>query len=99
MPPPRRVLVVDDDRLAPHMARAVLGKAGFTVHVATNGADAIAKLRARPFDAMLLDVWMPRMDGLAVLERMKRLKHRPKVVMLTSDDTPETLLRAIRQHA
>ena len=97
--PAARVLVVDDDRLTRHMARSVLTNAGFAVHVATNGADAVKRLRTRTFDLMLLDVWMPRMDGLAVLQRMKRLKHRPKVVMLTSDDAPETLLRAIRQEA
>jgi len=48
---------------------------------------------------MLLDVWMPRMNGLAVLDKIKRIKQRPKVIVLTSDDTPETLLRAIRQRA
>jgi DNA-binding response OmpR family regulator len=93
------VLVVDDDRVTRHMTRSVLTKAGFNVRVAKDGAEAIDRLRARRFDLMLLDVWMPRMDGLTVLDRMKRVKHRPTVVMLTSDDAPETLLRAIRQQA
>ena len=102
MPPRRdaaRVLVVDDDRITRHMAQSVLEKAGFAVQAATNGAAAIKRLRAAPFDLMLLDVWMPRMDGLAVLDQIKGFKRRPKVVMLTSDDAPETLLRAIRRQA
>ena len=93
------VLVVDDDPLMRHMTRSVLTGAGFTVRVAKDGAEAIDRLRAKRFDLMLLDVWMPRMDGLAVLDRLKRVKHRPKVVMLTSDDAPGTLLRAIRREA
>jgi CheY-like chemotaxis protein len=97
--PAARVLVVDDDRTARHVARTVLMKAGFHVRVAKDGAEAIGRLRATPFDLMLLDVWMPRMNGLAVLDRLKRVKHRPKVIVLTSDDAPETLLRAIRQRA
>jgi CheY-like chemotaxis protein len=48
---------------------------------------------------MLLDVWMPRMGGLDLLERLKQAKHKPKVVVLTSDETPETLFKAIRQQA
>jgi len=96
---PARVLVVDDDRLTRHMARSVLTRAGFEVRVARDGAEALDRLRSRTFDLMLLDVWMPRIDGLAVLDRMKRVKHRPTIVMLTSDDAPETLLRAIRQQA
>jgi CheY-like chemotaxis protein len=93
------VLVVDDDRLTRHVTRSVLARAGFNVRVAKNGAEAIERLKATRFDLMLLDVWMPLMDGLTVLDRLKRVKHRPTIVMLTSDDTPETLLRAIRQQA
>jgi two-component system, OmpR family, response regulator len=96
---PLRILVVDDDRATRHVARAALMKAGFTVRVAKDGVEALARLRASRFDLMLLDVWMPRMDGLGVLERLKRLKTRPRVVVMTSDDAPETLLRAIRQQA
>jgi DNA-binding response OmpR family regulator len=97
--PAASVLVVDDDRLMRHITRVVLTRAGFNVRVAKDGAEAIVRLRAKRYDLMLLDVWMPRMDGLAVLERLKRLKHRPTVVMLTSDDAPETMLRAIRNQA
>jgi CheY-like chemotaxis protein/anti-sigma regulatory factor (Ser/Thr protein kinase) len=94
-----RILVVDDDRATRHVARAALLKAGFTVRMAKDGVEALARLRATRFDLMLLDVWMPRMDGLGVLDRLKRMKARPRVVVMTSDDAPETLLRAIRQQA
>jgi CheY-like chemotaxis protein len=101
--PPRpaveRILVVDDDRTTRHVTRSVLAKAGFTVRVAKNGAEAIGRLRSGRFDLMLLDVWMPRLDGLGVLDRIKQMRRRPKVVVLTSDDAPETVLRAIRQRA
>ena len=48
---------------------------------------------------MLLDVWMPRMDGLDVLAELLRLQEPPRVVVMTSDDDAETLLRAFRQQA
>lgn len=93
------VLVVDDDRLTRHIARSALTKAGFNVLTAKDGTEALARLREKRFDLMFLDVWMPRMDGLTVLDRMKRIKRPPKVVMLTSDEAPETMLRSIRQRA
>jgi anti-sigma regulatory factor (Ser/Thr protein kinase) len=48
---------------------------------------------------MLLDIWMPRMNGLELLARLRREPLRPKVVVMTSDDTPETLLQAVREQA
>jgi len=98
------ILVVDDDRATRLVTRAALTKAGFQVRVAKDGAEALTRLRAHKFDLMLLDVWMPKMDGLGVLDRMKRENgrrpgHRPKVVIMTSDEAPETLLEAIRQRA
>jgi two-component system, OmpR family, response regulator len=93
------ILVVDDDRATRHLTRTTLVKAGYTVRVARNGAEALSRLRTRKFDLVLLDVWMPRMDGLEVLDRLKPRKAGPKVVVMTSDDAPETLLRAIRKQA
>lgn len=92
------ILVVDDDRATRHATRSVLAKAGYQVRVARDGADALSRLRAGTFDLMLLDVWMPRMDGLQVLEQLKG-RRVPRVVVMTSDDTPETLLQAIRRRA
>jgi len=48
---------------------------------------------------MLLDVWMPRMNGLELLEQLRTLEHRPRVVVMTSDETPATLLQAVRDQA
>jgi DNA-binding response OmpR family regulator len=97
--PSARVLVVDDDRTTRHLMRAVLAKEGFAVGVAKDGTEAIARLRAKRYDLMLLDVWMPRLDGLGVLDRLAGTKRKPTVVVLTADDTPETLLRALRRQA
>lgn len=94
-----RVLVVDDEAATRHLTRTVLARAGFRVKVAKDGVEALRRLRDEKFDLVLLDVWMPRIDGLTVLERIRKRKARPKVVVMTSDDAPETLLRAIRQQS
>jgi CheY-like chemotaxis protein/anti-sigma regulatory factor (Ser/Thr protein kinase) len=77
----------------------VLGAAGLTVVAASDGREALRRLAGGRFDLILLDVWMPRLSGLDVLERLRRRKAPPKVIMITSDDTPATLLEATRRHA
>jgi CheY-like chemotaxis protein/anti-sigma regulatory factor (Ser/Thr protein kinase) len=94
-----RILVVDDDRTTRHVLSKVLTSAGFSVTVAKDGVEALAFLRRRRFDLLLLDVWMPRMTGLDLLERLRTRKVRPRVVVMTSDEAPETLLEAVRQQA
>jgi CheY-like chemotaxis protein len=94
-----KILVVDDDRLTRHVLRGVLTKAGFATTVAKDGVEALKALKSRRFDLLLLDVWMPRMNGLELLERLGSRKTRPRVVVMTSDDAPETLLKAVRQQA
>jgi CheY-like chemotaxis protein/anti-sigma regulatory factor (Ser/Thr protein kinase) len=93
------ILVVDDDRATRHLTRVALSKAGYQVRLAKDGAEALDRLRTHKFDLMLLDVWMPKMDGLGVLDRLKTEKARPRVVVMTSDDAPQTLLDAIRKQA
>ncbi|HSC27353.1 MAG TPA: response regulator [Vicinamibacterales bacterium] len=94
-----RILVVDDDRTTRHIIRKVLTNAGFTASVAKDGVDALKALRGRRFDLLLLDVWMPRMNGLDLLSELRRRKARPRVVVMTSDDAPDTLLKAVRGQA
>jgi CheY-like chemotaxis protein/anti-sigma regulatory factor (Ser/Thr protein kinase) len=94
-----RILVVDDDRTTRHVLSKVLTSAGFTTSVAKDGVEALKILRTKRFDLLLLDVWMPRMNGLDLLAQLRKRKSRPRVVVMTSDDAPETLLRAVREHA
>jgi CheY-like chemotaxis protein/anti-sigma regulatory factor (Ser/Thr protein kinase) len=93
------ILVVDDDRVTRHLLRKVLTAAGFETAVAKDGVDALKALRARRFDLLLLDVWMPRMNGLDLLAKLRTRKTRPRIVVMTSDDTPQTLLTAVRDQA
>lgn len=95
----KNILVVDDDRTTRHVLKGVLEGAGFTTSVARDGIDALKILRAEPFDLLLLDVWMPRMNGLDLLAKLRTRKTRPRVVVMTSDDAPETLLKAVREQA
>ncbi len=94
-----KILVVDDDPQLREVIVETLSAAGFSSESAADGVEALARLEKEEFDLMLLDVHMPRMDGLEVLGRLRTLPRHPKVVVMTGDDTPETLLRAIRERA
>ena len=94
-----RILVVDDDRATRHLIRGILINAGHRVAVAKDGVEALTRLKTNKIDLVLCDVWMPRMNGLDLLEKIRARKVRPRVIVMTSDDAPETLLKAVRQHA
>jgi CheY-like chemotaxis protein/anti-sigma regulatory factor (Ser/Thr protein kinase) len=94
-----KILVVDDDKATRHVLQGVLKNAGFSTSVAKDGVEALNALRTRRFDLLLLDVWMPRMNGLDLLAKLRDVKARPRVVVMTSDDAPETLLKAVREQA
>lgn len=91
--------MVDDDRTTRHLLQGLLKSAGFSVIMAGDGQEALKHLDRKPCDLVLLDVWMPRMNGLEVLARLRERSSPPRVVVMTSDDTPETLLRAVREQA
>ena len=95
----KKLLVVDDDQITRQLLKKVLTKAGFATTVAKDGVDALKALRTHRFDLLLLDVWMPRMNGLDLLAKLRERKSPPRVVVMTSDDAPETLLKAVRERA
>ena len=89
------ILVVDDDPVTRRLIRGLLEPVG---HVVTDVADAGAALeeaRGRRFDLALLDVWLPGMSGLDLLENLVRMQPALKVVIMTADEAPQTLLTAI----
>jgi CheY-like chemotaxis protein/anti-sigma regulatory factor (Ser/Thr protein kinase) len=95
-----RILVVDDDRGLRHAMATLLEETGHVVVQATDGPGALNELASRtPFDVMLLDVGLPGISGLDVLAQVVNLAAPPRVVIITADDTPETLLKAVRGQA
>jgi signal transduction histidine kinase/AmiR/NasT family two-component response regulator len=93
-PPPldglegRRILVVDDNRTNQIVARAILEAAGAVVDVADDGRHSLERLNAEAFDLVLMDVHMPRMDGIEALGRIRAGEGGPRdipVIALTAD--------------
>jgi two-component system response regulator MprA len=78
------ILVVDDDAALRKALKRLLVAHGFAVEVAEDGADALARLRAQSFDAVVLDVMMPGSDGIEVCERLRAAGDQLPVLMLTA---------------
>ena len=95
----RRVLVVDDDRGLTLALSTLLKDVGHDVETAGDGPDALALMRERGFDVVLLDVGLPTVSGLDVLAQARALPEPPLVIMMTADDTPETVLESVRRKA
>ena len=95
----KTILIADDDATTRLLLRGLLKGAGFAVTVAADGAAALRLLRKKKFDLLLTDVWMPKMNGLELLARLREEKAQPRTIVMTSDGTPETMLRAIREQA
>ncbi|HEX2221804.1 MAG TPA: response regulator, partial [Candidatus Limnocylindria bacterium] len=83
------ILVVDDNAVNRATLTMGLGRDGHRVTTAENGREALELLASAPYDAVLLDIIMPELDGYAVLERMKsdeRLRRIPVIVITAVDD-------------
>jgi len=97
--PTARILVADDDRTTRFAICSMLKNAGYAVTEVENGAEALRKIEQSSFDLAFLDIWMPQLTGLEVLARIREGESHPKIVIMTSDNTPETLIRAVREQA
>ena len=92
-----RILVVDDNEINRDMISRRLVRQGYTPFTAQNGREALERLRAEPFDLVLLDILMPEMNGYQVLEQLKHdaaLRHIP-VIMISALDEIDSVVRCI----
>lgn len=79
----RRILVVDDDRKLAGLIRDYLGPLGYQVTLRHTGTEGLAEALAAPYEAVILDVMMPGMDGFSVLRELRKGSDVP-VLMLTA---------------
>ena len=79
----KQVLVVDDEQRIAEICRDYLERAGFKVLIAGNGADALAVARTTPPDLVVLDLGLPKMDGLDVTKSLRKHSNVP-IIMLTA---------------
>ncbi|GHF27403.1 response regulator transcription factor [Streptomyces morookaense] len=86
---PVRVLVVDDEASLADLLRLALRYEGWDVHTAADGAEAVRRAREFRPDAVVLDVMLPDMDGLAVLARLRHELPDVPVLFLTAKDSVE----------
>lgn len=90
------VLIVDDESGIRQSLSAVLRDEGYEVESAATGEVALKVLAQRKFDLVLLDIWLPGMDGLAALERIQSRPDPPAVIMISGHGTIEAAVKATR---
>jgi two-component system nitrogen regulation response regulator NtrX len=95
------ILVIDDEPGIRETLCAVLEDEGYAAEAAPDGESGLARLAEFPFDCVLLDVWMPGLDGMDVLNRIEERPEaeRPAVVMISGHATIETAVRATKMGA
>lgn len=91
----RRILVADDEEGVRESLSLILGQ-DYALTLVSNGEEALAQLRRNAFDMALLDIKMPRMDGLEILRRLKRAHRLVPILMLTAYQSVELAKEAVK---
>ncbi len=95
----QRVLIIDDEENMRHMLKVMLGKAGYIVEGAADGAEALQQMEASNFDFILCDIKMPHMDGMTFLKKAKERYPEKTFIMMSAYGTMETALKAMKEGA
>jgi UDP-3-O-acyl N-acetylglucosamine deacetylase len=95
----KRVLIVDDEERVVQSIAGVLEDEGFRVVQATSGEEAIKVFQQEEPDVTLLDIWMPGMDGIEVLKRIKGIAPDCQVIMISGHATISTAMASVKSGA
>jgi len=90
------ILIVDDESGIRDSLKGVLDDEGFRTAQAESGDACLRLLEKEDFEVVLLDVWMPGMDGLETLQKIRELENPPEVIMISGHGTIETAVRATK---
>jgi two-component system nitrogen regulation response regulator NtrX len=93
------ILIVDDESGVRASLAGILGDEGYAVQAVESGEACLLALEGKRYDLLLLDVWMPKMDGLETLSRVRTLDPDLPVVVISGHGNIETAVRAVRMGA
>ncbi|HOM99301.1 MAG TPA: sigma-54 dependent transcriptional regulator [Acidobacteriota bacterium] len=91
-----RLLVVDDEPNVRASLQGILSDEGFRVDTVSSGEECLKAIARKPYDVVLLDVWLPGRDGVAILEELQRVAPQVTVVMISGHGSIETAVRATK---
>ena len=95
-----RVLIVEDEkRLADNVARSLRESAGYAVDCAYDGEEGLYMAESNPYDLVILDLMLPRVDGLRVLTRIRNERNSSPVLILTARDDHESVITLLNAGA
>ncbi len=90
------ILIVDDEAGIRDSLSGILEDEGYSASAVGSGEACLDLLRKTGFDVVLLDIWLPGVDGLETLERIRELDNPPEVIMISGHGTIETAVRATK---
>jgi DNA-binding NtrC family response regulator len=93
------ILIVDDEDIMREILEALLTREGYQVRMAASGEEGLELARSVTFDAAIVDVMMPGMDGMTLLEELKKLDEDLPVLMITAFASVETAISAMKRGA
>src|SRR5947208_8068731 len=93
------ILVIDDEEIMRDILETLLKGEGYSVRLATSGEEGVEMAKNYPFDAAIIDVMMPGMDGMATLEALKKLDDELAVIMVTAFASVENAITAMKRGA
>ncbi|MFO7576774.1 MAG: sigma-54 dependent transcriptional regulator [Pelovirga sp.] len=92
----KHILIVDDEESIRQSLEGILSDEGFKTTFAATGEDCLKMINSEDPDLILLDIWMPGIDGLETLKRIKQSRSQQLVIMMSGHGTIETAIKATR---
>ena len=93
------ILVIDDEEIMREILETLLGREGYDVRCAASGPEGLDLARALPFDAALVDIMMPGLDGIATLDELKRIDEDLAVIIITAYASVGSAIAAMKSGA
>ncbi len=94
-----RLLLIEDDRKIANFVRRGLREAGFVVDHAENGVDGLDLLLTEPYDAAVIDIMLPGLDGLSIIEKMRNRRMKIPVLVLSAKGTVDDRIKGLQTGA